>query len=102
MARDPNRRPTHPGAILGGDVLPDLGLNVSAAAEALGVSRQILHRIIAGEAPVTTPMAIRLGKLCGNGPDLWINMQKKVELWDAAREMAAEIEKIPTMRAHAA
>ena len=91
--------PTHPGAILGEDVLPALAMPVQTAAKHLGVSRQTLHRIIAGTHPVTPAMALRLGKFCGNGPDLWLNMQRAYDLWHAGREMADEIAKIPTHRA---
>src|SRR5438094_4468991 len=85
--RDPKRCPTHPGAIMRDDVLPALRLSVSGTARALGVSRQFLHRILAEEAPVSTEMALRLGKLCGNGPMLWLRMQAAYDLWHAEREL---------------
>ena len=99
VTRDQTLRPTHPGAILGEDVLPALAIPVQTAAKQLGVSRQTVHRIIAGTHPVTPAMALRLGKFCGNGPDLWLNMQRAYDLWHAQREMADEIAKIPTHRA---
>ena len=67
---DPNREPTHPGALLREDVLPVIGELVMAVAKKLGVTRQHLHRVLAEKAPVTPDMALRLGKFCGNGPDL--------------------------------
>ena len=68
--------PTHPGEILREDVLPALDLSIVDAAQKLGVTRQTLHRIIAkrNPRPVTPEMAVRLGKLCGNGPRLWLNL----------------------------
>jgi antitoxin HigA-1 len=42
-------------------------------------------------------MALRIGKLCGNGPELWINMQRAFDLAAAEKELASEIEKIPTL-----
>ena len=89
------RPPTHPGAILREDVLPALRLSVSDAARQLGVSRQMLHRILACRAPVTPDMAVRLGKFCGNGPGLWLRMQQAYAFWHAERQMRAELEKIP-------
>lgn len=64
--------PTHPGEILREDVLPALDLSVMQAAAKLGVTRQTLHRIVARRdpRPVTPVMAVRLGKLCGNGTRL--------------------------------
>ena len=90
------RPPTHPGAILREDVLPALRLSVSDAARQLGVSRQMLHRILACRAPVTPDMAVRLGKFCGNGPGLWLRLQQAFDLWHAERRLAKEIINIPT------
>lgn len=98
--RDAKRAPTHPGEILREDVLPALNnMPVQTAAKHLGVSRQTLHRILAGTMPVTPAMALRLGKFCGNGPALWLNMQGSYDLWEAERKLRAQIEKIPTQRA---
>ena len=41
-------------------------------------------------------MALRLGKFCGNGPDLWINMQKTYDMWHARRKLGREVDAIPT------
>ena len=94
----PPRPPTHPGEILREDVLPDLRLTVTEAAGKLGVSRQTLHRILAGEAAVTAEMAVRLGKLCGNGPRLWLQMQQARDLWHVERALADVVAKIPNLR----
>jgi len=82
-------RPIHPGEILREDVLPALKLSVVDAAAKLGVTRQTLHRIIArrNPRPVTPKMAVRLGKLCGNGPRLWLNLQTAYDLWHAERHV---------------
>jgi addiction module HigA family antidote len=79
------RIPTHPGALLREDVLPALRMPVSAAAQALGVSRQMLHRVLAEKSPVTAEMAVRLGKFCGDGPDIWMRMQAAGVPLDADR-----------------
>ena len=95
----PGRRPTHPGEILREDVLPALGLSVSETARQLRISRQTLHRIMAGTHSITPEMAVRLGKFCGNGPRLWLRMQQNYDLWQAEQALREEIAKIP---AHAA
>ncbi len=77
------RKPTHPGAILREDVLPDLGMSVSAFARNLGVSRQTLHAVLAERSGVSPEMALRLGALLGNGAQLWVDMQSKYDLWQA-------------------
>ena len=92
----PRRKPTHPGDLLREDVLPALRISVSEAARKLRVSRQTLHRILAGDARVTPDMAVRLGKFCGNGPGLWLRMQQAYDLWHAEQRLASELTKIPT------
>lgn len=91
--------PIHPGEILREDVLPALGLSVINAAAKLGVTRQTVHRVIArtNPRPVTPDMAVRLGKLCGNGPRLWLNLQNAYDLWHAERRV--DTRAIPTLHA---
>jgi addiction module HigA family antidote len=101
-ARRPAREPTHPGAILREDVLPAIGEAVATAAKKLGVTRQHLHRILAEKAPVSPEMALRLGKFCGNGPELWLRLQQAYDLWHARRSLRSEIAKIPTAKTKAA
>ncbi len=95
----PAWQPSHPGETLREDVLPALRLTVKDAAEKLGVSRQTLHAILFGKAAVTPEMAARIGKLCGNGPGIWLRMQQAHDLWRVEREMVDELAKIPTLRA---
>lgn len=91
-----NRPPIHPGEILREDVLPALGLSVSEAARRLGISRQQLHRVLACTHPITTEMALRIGKFAGNGPGLWLRMQQAYDLWHAKQRMRDELSKIDT------
>ena len=94
VKRPLQRPPIHPGDVLREDVLPALGLSVSETARRLGVSRQQLHRILAGTHPVTVEMALRLGKLIGNGPGLWLRMQQNHDLRRVERGLRSELEKI--------
>lgn len=93
------RIPTHPGAVLREDVLPELRMSAPKAADALGISRQMFNRILNEKAPVTPAMALRIGAWLGNGPDLWINMQVKRDLALAARQLTEELPKIPRVKA---
>jgi addiction module HigA family antidote len=67
---------------------------VSEAARRMGVTRQTLHRILAETHPVTPMMAARLGRLCGNGPRLWLGMQNAFDLWHIERDHKEELDKI--------
>ncbi|MFO1135252.1 MAG: HigA family addiction module antitoxin [Rhodoblastus sp.] len=99
VVRDKKRPPVHPGEILREDVLPGLGMSVTKAAETLGVTRQALHRVLAGTAAISPEMALRLGKFCGNGPEVWLRMQAGYDLWHAEKRIADEIAGIKTQRA---
>jgi antitoxin HigA-1 len=88
--------PVHPGAILKDDVLPALNMGVSQAAKELGLSRQTLHRILAGTLGISTESALRIGKWCGNGPSLWLRMQQAYDLWRAEQAMAQVLAGIPS------
>ena len=94
IKRPLKRPPVHPGEILREDVLPALGLSISEAARRLGVSRQQLHRILACTHPITTEMALRLGKFAGNGPAIWLRMQQAYDLWYTEQRMKTELTKI--------
>lgn len=86
-------RPIHPGEVIA-DILDDLDINIANFAEILGVSNQIIQEVINGQKAITVDIAIRLGKALGNGPRLWLNLQQKVELWDAWQSHKEEIEEI--------
>jgi antitoxin HigA-1 len=98
LVKRPDREPTRPGEILREDVLTALDMSVTEAARQLGVSRQNLHRLLAGEIGVTPEMALRLGKFCGNGPGLWLRMQQTHDLWIKEKELAVDLARIPSHR----
>jgi addiction module HigA family antidote len=83
-------RPVHPGEMLREDFLPDYGLTVSSLAKALGVSRQTVNEMLRERRAVSPEMALRLSRLFGNSPEFWLNAQRAVALWDAAREIGRE------------
>jgi addiction module HigA family antidote len=91
--------PTHPG-VLFADLLSELDGGRRTKGEIamlLKVSRQTLYRVLEGKTAVTADMAIRLGKLCGNGPELWLNMQARFDAWAATQKLGKEIDEIPTL-----
>jgi antitoxin HigA-1 len=102
MSRNPllaGLRPTHPGELLREDVLPALGRSKVEIAELLGVSRRQLYNILDEEQPITPQMALRIGKLTGTTPESWLSMQQAYDLQIAEKDLAAEIEAIPTLNA---
>ena len=89
------RPPTHPGELLRDDVLPALRLSVSQAARDLGVSRQLLHNILAEKGGVSPEMALRLARLCGDTPEAWLRMQEAHDLWHARQRIGAALKAVP-------
>jgi len=79
-------RPVHPGEVIA-DLLDDLEMTTIDFARKLDVSPDTVEAIIQGRLPVTVDMAIRLGKALGNGPQLWLNLQQKVDIWDTMQKI---------------
>lgn len=92
-------RPTHPGEMLREDFLPDYGLTVSSFAKALGVSRQTVNELLRKRRAVSPEMALRLSRLFGNTPEFWLNAQRAVDLWNAARNIKRQVERISPLNA---
>jgi addiction module HigA family antidote len=80
--RSKARRPTHPGAILREDVLPELNITQQELADRLGVSRRTVSEILNEHRPLTPDMAIRIGKLLNTTPESWLRMQQTLDLWE--------------------
>jgi len=78
--------PVHPGEILKEDVLPSAGLSVTAAAKALGVSRQMLHDLLAERRPLSAVMCLKLSRLLGGSPEVWMRLQAAYDLKKAEQD----------------
>ena len=98
--RNPDRCPTHPGALLRDDVIPATGRSKTEIAKLLGISRQQLYDILRERKPVSPAVAVRLGKLFGDGAGIWTRMQAAYDTWQAERK--EDVSKIPTIKAKAA
>jgi addiction module HigA family antidote len=95
-----NRCPTHPGALLRNDIIPATGRTKADIAGLLGISRQHLYDILQEKKPVSPAVAVRLGKLFGDGAGIWTRMQAAYDTWHAER--TEDVRHIPTIRAKAA
>jgi addiction module HigA family antidote len=98
--RSANRCPTHPGALLREDVIPATGRSKVEIARLLGISRQHLYDILNEVKPVSPAVAVRLGKLFGDGAGIWVRMQAAYDVWHAERN--EDVSGIPTIRRTAA
>lgn len=80
------RKPSLPGDILRELYLEPLGLTIAAFAERIGVSRKTVSAIVNGRAPVSVDMALRLSRAFNTTPNLWLNLQQAVDIWEAQRK----------------
>ena len=91
-------RPTHPGEMLREDFLPDYQLTVSGLAKALGVSRQRMNELLRERRAVSPEMALRLSRLFSNSPEFWLNAQRAVDLWTAAKTLKSRVGRIKPLK----
>jgi addiction module HigA family antidote len=75
--------PSHPGAILKGLYLDELHVTISAFAERIGVSRKVVSAIVNERQSVTPEMSLRFAAALKTTPDIWINLQRNYDLWQA-------------------
>jgi addiction module HigA family antidote len=90
-----DRCPTHPGAILREDIIPATHRSKSEIATLLGITRQHLHGILTEAKPISPEVAVKIGKLFGNGAGVWVRMQAAYDVWHAERTV--DVSKIKTL-----
>jgi antitoxin HigA-1 len=100
VKRNPDRCPTHPGALLREDVIPATGKSKSEIAQLLGISRQHLYDVLRERKQVSPAVAVRLGKLFGDGAGVWVRTQAAYDTWQAERKQ--DVSGIPALRPRAA
>jgi antitoxin HigA-1 len=76
-------KPSHPGAILREDILKEMNLTITKAAQGLGVSRKQLSEVVNEVAGISAEMALRLEKAFGIDAYFWMDLQAKFDLWKA-------------------
>lgn len=86
-------RPTHPGEFIREDILLEFNLTQGDLADLLGVSRRSINQLVNEKRSITADMALRLAKFTNTSPQLWLNLQTAVDLWDA-QETAVALDQI--------
>lgn len=84
--RKMQRKPTHPGTIIKEDYLEPLSISVKDVSVNLGGSRKTLSTIVNTRGSITPEMALRLSRAFDTTQDLWMNLQKNYDLWNAENE----------------
>lgn len=88
------RKPVHPGVVIEEHYIKPLGISKSGLADASGISRNTLYRILKGESRVTASMAVRLSRALKTTPELWLNLQQKYDIWEAEHDNSLKSENI--------
>ncbi len=73
------KNPAHPGELVA-EMIDELARPITEVADALGISRQMLHKLIAAKCAVTPEMAVRLEKVLGSTRETWLRMQMNFDL----------------------
>ena len=79
--------PPHAGEVINELCIKPLGLTITSAAEALGVSRKSLSELLNGRAGISTEMAIRLSIAFDTSAESWLNQQVQYDLWKARKKL---------------
>jgi antitoxin HigA-1 len=76
----PMKNPPHPGSVVLDECIEPLGLSITQAAEALGVSRVGLSELVNGRRGISPEMAVRLSKAFGGSAESWLVQQAQYDL----------------------
>jgi addiction module HigA family antidote len=97
------RKPATVGAILVEEFMEPLGLTQGALAEAMGVPRKHVNELCNDRRNVTVATALILARVFGNSPDFWLNVQRRMDLWEAMNSPTerARIERAKPLRSAA-
>jgi addiction module HigA family antidote len=99
MTRIPtNRPPIHPGEILLEEFLKPANITQVELAEAIDVSVQRVNEIVRGRRDITPSTALRLSRFFGTTPEVWLNLQVRVDLWKAMQKEGAAVARIRPRR----
>jgi len=87
----PMLNPPHPGRIVRQDCIEALGLTIGEAAEALGVTRQTLDRLVNERGGISPEMALRLAQAFGSTPEMWMRLQAAFDLAETRKHKAKDL-----------
>lgn len=83
--------PLHPGEVLREEFIVSLGLTAGKVARACGIARTRIERIVAEQIGISGDTALRLGRVLGTGPELWMNLQSRYEIETARVSIGGEL-----------
>ncbi len=82
----PMKNPPHPGGVVLRQCIEPLGLTITKAATALGVTRTTLSELVHGKRGISPEMAVRLSQVFGGSAESWITQQAHYDLARVRRD----------------
>jgi antitoxin HigA-1 len=79
--------PPHPGEIIRDFCVEALGITITDAAGALGVTRKTLSALLNARSGISPEMALRLSKVFGRSPEAWLKLQVQYDLWQTQNKV---------------
>lgn len=95
------RKPVSAGEMISEEFMAPLGLTQGQLAKAMGVSRKTINELCMNHRSITVDTALMLAKTFGNSPDFWLNLQHRVDIWEAlnSRARKARIDRVRSLAA---
>ena len=94
--------PLHPGEVLREEYIMPLGLTARKVAKACRIARTRIERIVADESGIRGDTALRLGRVLGTGPELWMNLQGRYEIETARAALDIDLDELRALEAGSA
>lgn len=79
--------PPHPGEMIRKFCVDELGISVTEAARALGVTRKTMSLLLNARSGISPEMALRLSRVFGRSPEGWLKLQIQYDLWKARQKL---------------
>ena len=89
--------PLHPGEVLREEFMIPLGLSAGRIAKACGVPRTRIERLATERLGISGDTAVRLGKVLGTGPEVWMNLQSRFETETAKVALGDVLASLPEL-----
>lgn len=97
MGNKRTRKPTHPGELIREDLMPETEVTQGQLAILMGVSRRTISEIIHERRRISPDIAFRLARVFNSTPEMWLNMQQAVDLYETSRDHGMEYTKIQSI-----
>ncbi len=102
MRMSTNRSPIHPGEILLEEFVKPHGVSLKEIALRMGLPQDHISDVVNGKKGVDLDLALRLSRLLGTSPELWLNGQMSWDIWNALQgEYAKKLETIEPLATYA-